>query len=507
MLSNTNPPSLDVDRDSPIRSLFVFFALTWASYGILHVCLTSWAMMDPYSNRELLFKLLVPIAGFFVLGKPTSVMRFALFCFFWLGATLSYSPRWPNHIWHTVAINAVLLVICLLAWLGMGQGATARERVAAMFAPVGRLSLFVLYFWVVVHKLNYDYLNPEVSCGWVLYEESALFIKDMTGLSVPVQPWMRYPCLLGALLIESLIPLLLVFRQTRFAGLVLGGVFHLILSFHENMFILSFTLMMLAHYMLFTSHQGRAACAQWWQGSWLGKTLSSTRGLKLPLILSAVFVLYVLPVGLANAWQAMPQAEQILKLHDEISWRVARLAATGYAVLVLVLMIRFLWHRARWTDDRRYASCWPRPVLLMVLPIALFINGLSPYIGLKTHHAYAMFSNLRTENRFTNHLFMPATVRVGNYQDDLIFVIESNFDWIPVSEPDVRETRFEIRRRLHYAPKDMRIVYTVNDSEPRVLTYEMIAQDPVWSRPSWLHRHLLFFKTALPEDKPCPCRW
>ncbi len=490
-----------------MRSLFVFFALAWASYGILHVCLTSWAMMDPYSNRELLFKLLVPVSGFFVLGKPSSVTRFALFCFFWLGATLSYSPYWPNHLLHTVAINAALLVICLLAWLGVGQGVTARERVAAMFAPVGRLSLFVLYFWVVVHKLNYDYLNPDVSCGWVLYEESAQFIKGMTGLSVPVEPWMRYPCLLGALLIEALIPLLLIFRKSRFAGLVLGGVFHLILSFHVNMFILSFTLMMLAHYVLFTTHQGRAECAKWWQRSWPGKRWSTVRGLKLPLVLTTIFVLYVLPVGLANSWQGMPQAELILNVDEQVAWRVSRIAATGYAMLVLILMVRFLWRRSSWPNGRQDFACLPRPIFLTLLPILLFTNGLSPYIGLKTHHAYAMFSNLRTEAKVTNHLFMPVSVRVADYQDDLIRVIESNFSALPAMEPGAGITRFEFNRMLFYAPKDLKLVYSDNGSEPKTITYESIEQEKILARPPWLPRHLLFFKTATPQEKPCPCRW
>jgi hypothetical protein len=485
----------------------VFFALAWAAYGILHVLLTSWSLLDPYSNLEWLLKLLAVAAGLFVLGRPSSALRFALFCFLWIGATLSYSPYWPNHLWHTVAINSILLVICLLALLGLGEGATVRERVIAMFAPVGRLSLFVLYFWVVVHKLNYDYLNPEVSCGWALYEQSAQFIKDMTGLSVPVEPWMPYPCLLGALLIEVLIPLFLLFRRTRFAGLVLGGVFHLILSFHQNVFILSFTLMMLAHFVLFTSHDGRAACMRWWQGSWPGKKLSAGRGLRMPLVLSALFLLCVIPVGLANYWHTMPQAALILQLNDEIAWRVSRLVATGYAFFALLLMICFLWRPSSWAHDQLRVASLPKPVVLALFPALLFFNGLSPYIGLKTHHAYAMFSNLRTENQVTNHLFMPVAMRVADYQDDLVFVLESNFDWIPVSEPGVRETRFEIRRRLHYAPNDMRIVYTVNGSEPKVLTYEMISQDPVWSRPTWLIRHALFFKTAMPEDKPCPCRW
>ena len=506
-MSQTTPPNLEADRDSPARSLFVFFALTWAAYGILHVLLTNRSLLNPYSNRELAFKLLVVVAGFFVFGKPSSVTRFALFCFAWLAATLSYAPYWPNHLWHTVAMNAILLVICLLAVVGVGQGATVRERVATIFGPIGRLSVFVLYFWVVVHKLNADYLNPDVSCGWVLYTESAVFIKDMTGIAVPVQTWMQYPCLLGALIIEALIPLLLVFRQTRFAGLVLGGVFHLILSLHENGFILSFTMMMMAHYMLFTSHEGRAACADWWQRTWLNKKLMTPRGLRLPIALSLVFALYVTPVGLANKWGSIPQAELILGINSEVAWRVARVAATGYSTLVLLLIIRFQWRRTTWANDPQYPVCVPRPIVLALFPVALFFNGLSPYIGLKTHHSYAMFSNLRTENGVTNHLFMPVSLRVANYQDDLIHILESNVPGFEPMEPGIRMTRFEFNRLLAYSHKDLRIVYTINGSEPRVLTYDIVQQDNAWDRPSWLLRHLLYFKTALPENDPCPCRW
>ena len=68
----------------------------------------------------------------------------------------------------------------------------------------------------------------------------------------------------------------------------------------------------------------------------------------------------------------------------------------------------------------RLRSAWLVPGLLLII-----VNGASPYLGLKTGVAYTMYSNLRTEDGFENHLFIPRALRVFSFQDAPVQILES----------------------------------------------------------------------------------
>ncbi|MFD3000914.1 hypothetical protein ACFS7Z_11115 [Pontibacter toksunensis] len=63
---------------------------------------------------------------------------------------------------------------------------------------------------------------------------------------------------------------------------------------------------------------------------------------------------------------------------------------------------------------------------LLVFPVIVFINGMCPYLGLKTESSFAMFSNLRTEGGVTNHYFMPIELQIFGYQKDAVEFISSS---------------------------------------------------------------------------------
>ena len=67
----------------------------------------------------------------------------------------------------------------------------------------------------------------------------------------------------------------------------------------------------------------------------------------------------------------------------------------------------------------------PLNPILCLFPILVLINGSSPYLGLKTTTAFAMFSNLRTEGGKSNHFFL-ANYEVFSYQTDLVRVLNAN---------------------------------------------------------------------------------
>ena len=67
----------------------------------------------------------------------------------------------------------------------------------------------------------------------------------------------------------------------------------------------------------------------------------------------------------------------------------------------------------------------PRWAPLCVVPLVVVLNGLSPYVGLKTETSWAMYSNLRTEVH-PNHFLVPASVKVFGYQDDLVEILATS---------------------------------------------------------------------------------
>jgi hypothetical protein len=61
----------------------------------------------------------------------------------------------------------------------------------------------------------------------------------------------------------------------------------------------------------------------------------------------------------------------------------------------------------------------------MLFPLIIAINGVSPYLGLKTQTAWSMFSNLRTEGGYTNHLIVRHPYYLADVQSDLVEIKHS----------------------------------------------------------------------------------
>jgi hypothetical protein len=69
---------------------------------------------------------------------------------------------------------------------------------------------------------------------------------------------------------------------------------------------------------------------------------------------------------------------------------------------------------------------------MWAIPTLLFVNGLSPYLGIKNTLSYSMYSNLRTEADLSNHWIVPSSVQAFDNLRDLVQVIDS-------SDPDLQQ--------------------------------------------------------------------
>jgi hypothetical protein len=72
----------------------------------------------------------------------------------------------------------------------------------------------------------------------------------------------------------------------------------------------------------------------------------------------------------------------------------------------------------------RDSSTLPLPHFIFVV-IAL-LNGVSPYLGIRTLSTFSMYSNLRVEPDYTNHCFMPKSANLLPYLGDTVKIIGSS---------------------------------------------------------------------------------
>jgi hypothetical protein len=158
-----------------------------------------------------------------------------------------------------------------------------------------------------------------------------------------------------------------------------------------------------------------------------------------------------------------------------------------YSVVLIVLFAREA-ARHRWTPMSP-AGLFRLPIgILALVPVAALLNGLAPYAGLKTESAWAMFANLRTEGDRSNHLLVPASTQIFDYQRDLVQVTGSSDRYLQsVASKGQLIPYFELRRR-----PDVAVSYVRGGVEQR---FARLADDPAFAgEPPWAMRKLLLFR-------------
>jgi hypothetical protein len=333
-------------------------------------------------------------------------------------------------------------------------------------APPIRISLLVLYFFAFFHKLNTDWFDPQVSCGTFLYAALRDRIPTLPGTLA----W-QYFVIYSSLAIEAVIPLFLFFARTRNAALLLGVVFHWILALHPYHGFYNFSSMLFALFALFIAPPALERAA---------RRIGEERLRAVAWFIAVGFVwCYVISVFQANR-EAGP---------DPFVWLFTIYGAAVTAAFVILLRAE----RPANEGPRFFAL--RRPVLV-ALPLVVFLNGLTPYFGLKTEVAWAMFSNLRTEGGVSNHLVMPVSLQVFDYGRDLVQVTRS-------SDRHLRAMMlrhqllpyFEIRRR-----PDIGVEYVRQGVR---YTFVRAADDPAFSQLSLLQAKLLRFRPVVSPKQVC----
>jgi hypothetical protein len=464
----------------PTLRRFQVFVFLWCCATLLH---------QLYQGRVFLLDATAPLtfAALFALVRPGSIARFTLLIAIQLATVVYELPRVSNH-WLLMGVTCVgLLIVLLPALRAQRRGEDVAPFCEAALAPV-RVQIIVVYFWVTFQKLNSGFFDPELSCGVEHYTRLAASLGFL-----PLGEWTRMPAIVGTLAIEAALPLLLAFGSTRWAALVLGWGFHGVLGWNGYW---DFSSAGSAYY---------AACLPLWvilgfdrareSRSWLA---TLTAGLARLGRSSWLFPVAAVTLAASLGFGTLdggvrPETILVLNRAGRTIWAVLWIA------LGATLALSLLAGRTLRTREPEPTSDWWRRPALWIAPVLLFANGFSPYLGLKSEHSFAMFSNLRTEGDHWNHLLVPRELRVFDHADEVVLLRRSSDPYLE----NLARHRFglvplELRRYLEQRPAAS-VTYQRGD---RIVRAPRAADDPFLMTPVHpLQRKLILFRPIPPRGE------
>jgi len=318
-----------------------------------------------------------------------------------------------------------------------------------LFRPIICLLVVMLYLFASLHKLNSRYMS-ELGAAPQMYR--AIVYSEHMAAFAPLLP--TDDAFIGILpqlsiLIELAIPIMLLFRRSRLLAILIGIVFHAVLSLRSYPPALDVIVFVAAVYIPFLPDASidiiratvldRLRSSRWYE---------PFKSVVLPAILLAV--IFVPPV------YSLPKLPSIewFSFANLLSAFWAAYVAT-YVALLALLIYKL---RAAEYGKAPYAIARAQYPLVSVLVLA-FLVGMSPYLGLKTAGAFTMFSQLETEGDYSNHWFMPLELQIFDYQKQ-VCVIETTAEDIPTTASTGALLTYHQFRKMTRNNPEASITYT-----------------------------------------------
>ena len=317
-------------------------------------------------------------------GRPAAVAVLAAGV---LLMTWQEAPLLSNH-WALAAFVAVGVVVA-----GSGERALS----------VARACFLAFYVFAAFAKLNADFLDPAVSCS-AEYLVATADAVGLGGLGILDEGWLRRAVAYATAAVEVAVPVLLLRRRTRTVGVVVAVAFHAVVALPRGHQFFDFSSVLLAGWSTFLPpafHRGVADAVR--------------RVVRLE-VLRVAGVLVVVAVGVLGASSASGGVPRDTLI--DIGWWAWQ--PLSLAALVAVLLF------ARRTPRGADVALRPPLGVAAVVPVLVVLNGLTPYVELKTQASWNMYANLRTADGESNHLLVRRTLPLTSPQDDLVAVVDTD---------------------------------------------------------------------------------
>lgn len=463
-------------RRSPQADLLALFSVLWALAAVWH--LLGATTTSPAWAQALL---VVGIAAVLLWpGSPAALGALAL------GGIITMweeAPVLGNHWLLAGAINLVIL-------LALGVGALRRRfsdgtDLANRLFPAARLCLLGFYCFAAFAKLNSAFFDRSVSCAAFYFREST----DSLGLRVLQlggAAWLENLVIVATVVVELSIPVLLLVARTRRIGVVIALVFHAVLALDRSHQFFDFSAVLFALFPLFLAPSA---------GTWVAERVGSVRA-RLALRNER------LPERAHLAAAAVPIVVALLVTVDVIdSDAGVDVGWLPWQLFSLTIVIGTIWF-VRQQQAVPAVRLMPHHAVFLLVPLLVVLNGLTPYLELKTGYGWNMYANLRTVDGESNHLLVRRTLPLTDEQDDIVRIIDTNASGlVRYQETDYGLTWRQLRTYMANVPN-------------RSITYERAGErieldrasdlpelvEPV---PSWREKVQLFRAVDLTSPERC----
>lgn len=463
---------------------FDWLCRSWAIAGVFH-----FLTFHDWRWQGLSGAILIGLA-LMVIRRPLPI-TFALFLATDIFAVASRMGPVPNHILFSLVMNAVMLAVLIGALIKekRAPNVDARGVWVTIVAPMMRMSVAILYFFTVFHKINRAYFNPDVSCASTMLHE----IGGMYPI-IPAGVFADNLAIYGTLLIEGLIPILMFIPRTRLAGGVLALGFHAMLSLHPHPGIYSFTATIVS-------------LLSWFIPSRFFTTIQpAPKALKTLHILWIVICIMVTAALLVGV---LPSLKSIVAQAGTIGFSIGYYGILVYSVAIGVAFLSHGWRNradlagplatTESSSQRLWLSC-PLCALLVLI-------GMQPYLGLRTRMCFSMFSNLQTEGGVGNHLLIPDALQQTRWQQELVSVVTSDDPGLDtIANRHHRIPILELSRRIRESKAGYSTMFLYQGKEYKCLSGDVPSMN-VLPEINAVGRRYLYFRSVGPDPATVPCQW
>jgi len=301
----------------------------------------------------------------------------------WLGWALSFAGLLIPIPWLedqlTQSVVMLLQAGAALAFFSFTPQSSG-DRAHLAFARAIRCLTVAVYGFAAFHKLNWDFLDPSVSCasgGLQLLAEGWAITAPVPSELLQIAPYLF-------LLAELSVSILFVFRPL--AGITLASAVHVPLTI---IFAPAFAFTLMPAWLFFLRERELERIvflvkAQWVKIVAIGGSCGAIST-----------TLYLSVHGTTDYYWAAKKC---------LMWIIFIGAITTYIKSSPAQRAT----RGAWPDPKpHFRRAW-LPLLLGIW----VLNALTPYAGLQFHRSAAMLSNLRIDQGCWNHLFVPEEVRI-----------------------------------------------------------------------------------------------
>lgn len=380
------------------------FASLWAVAALFHVLGPSGAAIGVFGNPTVLSlaHVLLAISAIWLLVRPARDLPLMLLAVIGLITAWLEMPTLGNH-WLVAAFVDLALLLSALGTLRDGK--ISRDRLAEAFLPAARWCLVLFYSFAAFSKLNSAFFDTAVSCSSYYFDETARSLGFNTPLAVGAGGLGRLLPFVTAS-IEMSIPILLLNRRTRVLGVVLGLCFHSLIALDRMHLFVDFSSVLAAMFILFLP------------ASFTTSALGFLRRKGAQLL-----ILWTTVAGLSLGAQWIGRGNTLAYL----TFGEGRLFIWYIfdATIVLGVVTWLVRHRSQ-ANERQFILRSKGPIWLAVVPALLVLNGLLPYVELRTAYVYTMYSNLRMVDGMSNHVLVRSSLPLWGRQADLVKVVAAS---------------------------------------------------------------------------------